>query len=133
MQKALRSDGQTAEADQIKLKLQQVLIERERISQNQLEAVRINNEGSQLEKDGNLAGALERYRRALELDPEHVGIRVNYAVALLRLGQWKPGLAELREALRRDPGNAQIRAALEDALSQAPPEFRAEPKDGSPR
>ena len=27
-------------------------------------------------------------------------------------GQWKEGLAELREALRRDPDNAKVKAAL---------------------
>ena len=45
------------------------------------------------------------------------------AVALLRLGLWKEGLAELREVCRREPDNALFKAALEDAVSQAPVEF----------
>ena len=64
---------------------------------------------------------MEKYRQALELSPEHVGIRVNYAVALLRLGQWTEGLTQLHEALLRDPENAKIKAALKDAMAQAPP------------
>ena len=70
-----------------------------------------------------MRGALEKYRAALDLVPSHVGIRVNFAVALLRLGQWKEGLAQLREAVRREPGNAMFQAVLNDALAQAPVEF----------
>jgi hypothetical protein len=37
------------------------------------------------------------------------------------LGQWSQGIAELREALRRDPGNTALQKALDDALAQAKP------------
>jgi len=40
-------------------------------------------------------------------------------VALLKLGQWDEGIAQLREALGRDPGNHQLQKALDDALAQA--------------
>jgi hypothetical protein len=49
-----------------------------------------------------------------------VGIRVNYGVALLRAGQWSEGLEELHQAWQKDPGNEPLRAALKDALAQAP-------------
>lgn len=120
LQTALRRTGKTAEADKIKAQLAEILRKRDQFSQNALKAIRINNDGSALEKSGDLRAALEKYREALQLYPEHVGIRVNYAVALLRLGQWTEGLDELHEALNRDPNNAQIKAALEDALAQAP-------------
>ena len=121
LQNALRADGQASEADRVKERLARLLRRIDTVSQNQFTALRLNNEGAELEKQGDLRGALEKYRAALELDPDHVGIRVNYAVALLRLGQWTPGLAELREAVRRDPNNPVLKAALDDALSQAPP------------
>ena len=121
LQSALRQDGKQEEANTIKQKLAELLQKRDQISQNALAAVRINNEGASLEKAGDMPGAAEKYRTALNLNPEHVGIRVNYAVALLRLGQWAEGLTQLHEALLRDPGNAQIQAALKDALAQAPP------------
>jgi predicted Zn-dependent protease len=127
---ALRQDGKPAEADSIRQKLAELLQKKDQISQNALAAVRINNEGAALEKKGDLRGALEKYRKALDLNPDHVGIRVNYAVALLRLGQWTDGLTQLHEALRRDPGNAQIQAALKDALAQAPPGAVPKWKDG---
>jgi len=82
--------------------------------------VQLNNQGADLEKTGNLHGALEKYRAALDLYPEHVGIRVNVAAALLRLGQWDQGISELREALRRDPGNTVVKEALVHAIAQAP-------------
>jgi predicted Zn-dependent protease len=85
--------------------------------------VRLNNEGAALENAGSLREAVEKYRRASELDPEHNGIRVNLAAALLRLGQWKEGLAQLRDAASREPNNAVLKAALDDALKQAPVEF----------
>jgi tetratricopeptide (TPR) repeat protein len=121
LQTALREDGQTEQAAAIKRKLVELLHKRDEVNQNVLKAIQLNNEGAALQKQGNLAAALEKYRDALSLNPKHVGIRVNYAVALLRLGHWTEGLTELHDALVRDPANAQIRAALNDALRQAPP------------
>ncbi len=120
LQIALRRSGRNEEAEKIKAQLAEVLRKRDQFSQDALKAVRINNEGAALQKNGDLRAALDKYREALNLYPEHVGIRVNYAVALLRLGQWTEGLTELHEALNRDPGNARIKAALDDALAQAP-------------
>lgn len=120
LQSALRQAGKTEEAQSIKQKLAGLLREKDRANQNQLRAVKLNNEGAAQQKAGELGSALEKYREAVALYPSHVGIRLNYAVALLRLGQWTEGLNEMHEALERDPGNAQIRAALQDALHQAP-------------
>jgi tetratricopeptide (TPR) repeat protein len=132
LQLALRQDGQIEEAARIKEKLTEILKGIDKESQDSFSAVRLNNEGAALEKTGNLIGAAEKYRGALTLDPEHVGIRVNLGVALLRLGRWKEGLAELREASRRDPDNAQVKRALDDALDQAPVEFGGRGKKSAP-
>lgn len=120
LQIALRQDGQLERARQIREKLAEVLREIDRESQAAFTALSLNNEGAALEKAGDLKQALEKYREAVKLDPEHVGIRTNFAVALLRLGQWSEGIAELREAIRRDPRNAVLKKALQDALAQAP-------------
>jgi protein O-GlcNAc transferase len=121
LQLALREDGQLEPARQVKEKLAELLRKRDKASEQALTAVQINNQGAELEKAGDLRGALEKYRAALDLNPEHVGIRTNLAVALLRSGQWSQGIAELREALRRDPGNTALQKALDDALAQAKP------------
>jgi tetratricopeptide (TPR) repeat protein len=120
LQSALRQDGQVEQARKTKERLAELLRKRDKAAENTLAGVQLNNQGAEFEKAGNLRSALEKYRAALELCPEHVGFRVNFAVALLRLGQWSQGIAELREAVRRDPGNGVVKAALDDALAQAP-------------
>jgi len=121
LQMALRQDGDVARANRVKQELAELLRERDRINQNKLAAVRLNNEGAALEKSGDLRAALAKYREASTLDPDHVGIRINYAVGLLRLGQWTEGLDELHTAFLRDPTNALLKSALKDALDQVPP------------
>lgn len=120
LQIALRQDGKAEEANNVRRQLADLLRDKDRVNQNHLNAIKLNNQGAQMEKSGDLRDALAAYTRALELYPEHVGIRVNHAVALLRLGQWTRGLDELHEALLRTPQDTRIKAALQDALAQAP-------------
>jgi Flp pilus assembly protein TadD len=124
LQAALRADGQTARANQVKVRLVAVLRERDQKMQNELSAVRLSDEGAKLEKAGDLKGALDKYRQGLQLDPEDVGIRVNLAITLLRLEQWKEGLSELAESMRRRPSDPELKAAWDAALRQAPPGSR---------
>src|ERR1700749_2842862 len=120
LQMALRQSGDVDGADRLKQQLAELLRDRDRVNQNKLKAVQLNNDGATLAKSGDLRGALAKYRDAAQLDPSHAGIRTNYGVALLRMGKWADGLDELHQALQLDPHNEQIRAALKDALSQAP-------------
>lgn len=123
LQLALRQDGKLDEAARIKEELAVLLRKIDQESQAAFTALRLNNEGAALEKTGNLRAALEKYRQAVALDPAHAGFHMNFGVALLRLGQWKEGLAELRDAAGRDPGSTLMKTALQDALEQAPVEF----------
>ena len=120
LQRALLFDGRAEEAKVVRGKLTDLLHRQDQADQNAVAGIQLNNQGAALEKAGNLRGAVEKYREALERYPEHVGIRLNFAVALLRLGHWKEGIAELREVVRRDPGNLPAQKALEEALAQAP-------------
>jgi Flp pilus assembly protein TadD len=123
LQRALRESGQQEQAKAVGKMLAELLLDKDRADQAQFAAIQLNNLGAEMEKAGNLVAALEKYRGARALAPDHTGIRVNLAVALLRQGQWKEGLAELREVVRREPANALWKAALDDALWQAPVEF----------
>jgi protein O-GlcNAc transferase len=119
LQRALRQDGQPERAEAARTQLAELLRERDRADQKLVAAFEANNRGAQLEKAGDVRGALEKYRAALEMLPEHVGIRVNLAVALLKLGNWQEGISQMRQALAREPGNTEVQKALEDALTQA--------------
>ncbi len=120
LQRALQETGRSAEAGKVRQKLADVLHRRDVLYQRTLKAVAINNQGTALQKSGNLQGALEKYRAALKLSPGQIGIRVNFAIALLRLGHWSHGLSELHEAIQKDPGDNLLRRAWNDAVSQAP-------------
>jgi tetratricopeptide (TPR) repeat protein len=112
--------GRNDEAAQTRRKLSEVIRRRDHDSQNALSALRLNNQGAELEKAGKLTDALDLYRQAVALNGKHAGMRTNYAVALLRLGRWRQGLEELHTAQELDPDNQQIETALRDAISQAP-------------
>lgn len=128
LQLALRQDGQLERARDIKERLAELIRRRDKISQDAMTALRLNNEGAAMEKAGDLRGALEKYRAAVALDPEHSGIRTNFAAVLLLLGQGSQGIAALREALRLDPKNESLRQALDAALTQAPPGAATPPR-----
>jgi protein O-GlcNAc transferase len=119
LQRALRQDGQMERANAVRQQLAQLLRERDAADQKMVAAFELNNRGAELEKADDLRGALEKYRAALELMPGHTGIRTNVAAALLRLGNWEEGIAQLDEALRREPGNTKLQQALAQALAQA--------------
>jgi tetratricopeptide (TPR) repeat protein len=83
---------------------------------NELTATQANNAGVELEKAGNLAGALEKYRVAVSLDSTQTVFRRNAALALCRLGRWDEGIVELQEVLKENPDDAEATKALYIAL-----------------
>lgn len=121
LERALRRAGQAEEAGAVRKKLAALLLQKDRLAQSAFEAVQINDQGVALEKAGKLRQALQKYREALQLDPQHVGIRMNLAAALLHLGLRDQGIAQLHEALARDPDNPAIKKALKDALNSRSP------------
>jgi tetratricopeptide (TPR) repeat protein len=120
LQRALRLAGQAEQAEAVKGKLNELLRRQDQADQNAVAGIQLNNQGAAREQAGDLRGALEKYREALRRYPEHVGIRLNLAIALLRLGEWTEGIAELREVVRRDPSNRAAQKALEEAVARAP-------------
>lgn len=120
LERALREDGQVEEARKVEARMKQLLLQRSKASATSIEAAKLNNQGVDLEKTGDVLAALGKYQEALELDPEHGGFRLNLGLALCRLGRWDEGIAHMREVVRRDPDNAEAAKALYSALEQQP-------------
>lgn len=124
---ALRKSGQVKEARAIEKQIAALHQQNSRASEVGLAASGLNDQGIELEKTRDVRGALAKYRAALDLDPTGYGFRLNYALALCRLGRWRDGIAELREVLRVDPDNADAVQALYVAVDQT----RADSGDGA--
>ncbi len=69
----------------------------------------------ELQKSGDLAGAVVKYREFLQIQPDAVPIRSNLGVALAQLGRFDEAISEYRLALKQDAANRGI--ALNLALA----------------
>src|SRR6266436_6336059 len=116
---ALRKAGRSEEAKPIEKRMAELQHQSDRASEVGFAASDLNSEGIQLERSGDIRAALAKYRAALDLDPTGFGFRLNYALALCRLGRWQDGVVELREVLRVDPDNVDAAKALYIAIEQA--------------
>jgi tetratricopeptide (TPR) repeat protein len=117
--RGLRACGKTEESDLLMRKLASDLKSSSQASERAAQTAALNDEGIQLEKSGRISAAADRYRAALENDPLADTVRRNLGLALCRLGRWDEGIAELREALRLNPDDAETARALYIALDQA--------------
>lgn len=120
LERALRETGHPEQAGTVRNQLAELLQRKDQAAQNAFKAIQLNDQGAALEKAGKLREALEKYREAMALDPQHVGIRVNVAAALLHLGDWNQGVTELRKVLQMDPDNVSVQKALAEALAHPP-------------
>jgi tetratricopeptide (TPR) repeat protein len=109
---AFRRDGQEDEAKRINDRLSKLIETRNKVAATGQAIGDLSDAGMALEKSGDIRAALEKYRAALDLDPADAVLRLNYGLALCRLGRWQEGAAELREVLRLDPNNAHAAKAL---------------------
>jgi tetratricopeptide (TPR) repeat protein len=122
---ALRKAGREEEARAVGVQRQSQVQTSRRSSETSFQVGALDADGIQLEKQGDVRGAVAKYRAALELDPTASGVRLNYGLALCRLKQWQPGIAEIQEVLRVDPDNAAASRALYIAKEQAEAESKA--------
>ena len=110
--RALRTSGKIEDSRQVEKQVVEMQRLNDRASEVLFTASGLNEEGLKLEHNGDLLGAMEKYREALDLDRTGYGFRLNYALALCRVGQWQEGIAQLQEVLREDPDNADAAKAL---------------------
>jgi tetratricopeptide (TPR) repeat protein len=69
------------------------------------EAVKRNNFGADLTKQGKLDEAVAEFRRAVELDPGYAMAQLNLAYTYDRLGRADEAIAAYKKATELDPGN----------------------------
>jgi tetratricopeptide (TPR) repeat protein len=85
------------------------------LSRDAMRAVSEDAFGTALTADGRLDEALERYRRAVELDPTRASAHNNLGVALRQQGAVEEAIEHYREAVRLEP-SAPSRYNLANAL-----------------
>lgn len=112
LERALRATGDLEQAKQVGKQVVQLDHQSVKATQVLFTASGLNNAGVRLEKSGDLPAALAKYKAALDLDPTGYGYRLNYGLALCRLGRWEEGILQLREVLKADPNNADAAKAL---------------------
>lgn len=67
---------------------------------------------------GRLDGAIERYRQAIELDPEHASAWLNLGIALADAGRCDESVAAAKRAVALAPEDAAALYSLADALDE---------------
>lgn len=110
--RALRATGKTGDAKRVEAQVIEMQHLNNQAGKVLFTASGLNEEGLKLEHQGDLNGALEKYRKAVDLDPTGFGFRLNYALALCRLGKWQEGITQLNEVLKKDPDNGDAAKAL---------------------
>ena len=118
LSRALRAIGRIQDSQKVEEKVMEMQRLSTRASEVLFTASGSNEEGLRLEHKGDLLGAIEKYRDAVDLDPTGYGFRLNYGLALCRIGKWQEGMAQLQEVLREDPDNADAAKALFIAREQ---------------
>lgn len=110
--RALRATGKIQDARQ----LEEKIVDQQHLDTHANEvlftASGLNQQGLNLEHQGDILGALDKYRAAVELDPAGYGFRLNYALALCRTGRWQDAVTQLHQVLKQDPDNADAAKAL---------------------
>jgi tetratricopeptide (TPR) repeat protein len=119
LDRALRQTGNAQEAQRVRAQAQALVAQDSDANEHFQQAETLDHDGVTLEQQGDEARALDKYKAALEINPQQNRYRYNYALALCRLGRWQQGIAELNEVLENDPGNIDARRALFIARDKA--------------
>lgn len=110
--RALRVNGKLEDSKQVEEQVEKMQRLSTQAGKVLFAASGLNEEGLRLEHSGDLTGALDKYHAAVDLDPTGYGFRLNYGLALCRIGKWQEGIVQLQEVLKQDPDNADAAKAL---------------------
>src|SRR5262249_22823391 len=73
---------------------------------------RLFSRAMELQKAGDLLGAVDAYKSALAISPDRADALSNLGAAYARLGQFDDAVKQYDAALKLDPENTQIRLNL---------------------
>jgi len=114
--RALYRAGRKGEAERCEQKMTEIAKAAAAADSRMLAAAEANNQGVELESRGDLLGALQKYRAAVDLYPYRIEFERNLGLVFCRLGQWEDGVAQLRKVLKQHPGDVEATRALYIAL-----------------
>jgi tetratricopeptide (TPR) repeat protein len=99
--------GDTANASRTLKLLKDLIASRYNESLGETKASALNNAGLELERQGDLAGALNQFDQAAAEDATNLIFQRNAALILCKLGRTEEAMRRLRDILELDPDDAQ--------------------------
>jgi tetratricopeptide (TPR) repeat protein len=124
--------GDTENADRLKNELKALVASNYAESDSEAKAMVLNNTGIELEKKGDLAGALDHYDQAAKTDVTNIIFQRNAALLLCRMGRTQEAIRRLRDILSLDADDAQtlqiLAVANELAAGNLPTKKQALPQ-----
>jgi tetratricopeptide (TPR) repeat protein len=99
--------GDTANADRLQTDLETLLASNHAEADSETKAMVLNNTGIELEKKGDMAGALEHYEEAAKTDVSNLVFQRNAALILCKTGRPKEAIRRLKDILSLDPDDAE--------------------------
>jgi tetratricopeptide (TPR) repeat protein len=99
--------GDTANADRLQADLETLLASNHAEADSETKAMVLNNTGIELEKKGDMAGALEHYEEAAKTDVSNLVFQRNAALVLCKTGRPKEAIRRLEDILSLDPDDAE--------------------------
>jgi len=100
-------NGDTANASRTQKQLKDLIASKYNESLTETKAVPLNNAGLELEKQGDLAGALKQFDQAASEDATNLIFKRNAALILCKLGRMDEAVRRLRDILDLDPDDPQ--------------------------
>jgi tetratricopeptide (TPR) repeat protein len=101
------SKGDTKNGARLQKELEDLLASNRAESDSEAKATVLNNTGVELEKKGDLAGALEHYDQAAKTDVTNVVFARNAALLLCKMGRAQEAIRRLRDILSLDSDDAE--------------------------
>jgi tetratricopeptide (TPR) repeat protein len=100
-------NGDSADASRLKRDLESLIASRNAQSLSEATATALNNKGVELEKEGDLSGALDDFDQAAKADVTNIIFQRNAALILCRLGRTEEAKRRLTDILSLDPDDAE--------------------------